>query len=191
MAVESAVASFQANPVVDRETLIGHLAVAHKRVQEQQSEAPEFASMRTTAVAVLLDGAKAIWAHVGDSRLYHFREGTILTQTRDHSVPQRLAEAGEIDTAAIRFHEDRNRLLRALGSTGELKVTCSQKTPVLAGDAFLLCTDGFWEWILESEMEAGFDTDPAIWLQALEATLKAKATGDFDNYSALAISFTD
>ncbi len=187
-AVETALKAFQSHPSIDSEALSSYLVAAHARVQELQSEAPEFGSMRTTAVALLTNGNQATWAHAGDSRLYHFREGQILNQTRDHSVPQRLAEAGEIEACAIRFHEDRNRLLRALGSAGELKVTSSSETPVEIGDTFLLCTDGFWEWVDEAEMSAAFDADPAVWLHAMEAILLAKATGDFDNYSALAVA---
>jgi serine/threonine protein phosphatase PrpC len=186
-AVETALGTFESNPVIAPEILVSCLSAAHSRVQSLQQEAPEFGSMRTTAVALVTDGGKAIWAHVGDSRLYHFRSGQLVSQTRDHSVPQRLAEAGEIERVAIRFHEDRNRLLRALGSSGELKATVSEEIAVETGDAFLLCTDGFWEWVTEEEMCGASDADPKTWLDALEANLRTKATGEFDNYSAVTV----
>ena len=186
-AVETALAAFVANPAIETGALTGYLAAAHGRVRELQAQAPENGSMRTTMVALVTDGQQALWAHAGDSRLYHFRNGRILTRTRDHSVPQRLAEAGEIEPEQIRFHEDRNRLLRALGSPGDLKFTCSGMVGVRRGDAFLLATDGFWEWILENEMESLFAAEAALWLHAMEKLLLERATGDFDNYSALAV----
>jgi serine/threonine protein phosphatase PrpC len=186
-AVDAALASFSANPALAENALKDHLAAAQARVREVQQATPEIGSMRTTAVAILSDGSTAFWGHAGDSRLYHFRNGRILSQTSDHSVPQSLAAAGEIEPAAIRFHEDRNRVLRALGTPGELKPTYSGPVAIGAGDAFLLCTDGFWEWVLEEEMQASLTGDPAAWLNAMEQRLVAKATGEYDNYSALAI----
>src|SRR6185295_2254318 len=85
-AVETALACFEANPVVEADPLAFCLKAAHQRVIELQAEAPEFASMRTTAIVLVTDGEQAIWAHAGDSRLYHLRDGRILAQTKDHSV---------------------------------------------------------------------------------------------------------
>lgn len=187
-AVDAAIAGFAADLLrIDRDALSSWLEAAHAGVRDMQNASAEFANMRTTAVALLTDGESAVWAHAGDSRLYHLRAGRIVAQTRDHSVPQLLADAGEIDASGIRFHEDRNRLLRALGSAVELKITGSTKIDVVRGDAFLLCTDGFWEWVLEEEMEAALLADPAAWLDSMERILLAKASGDFDNYSAVAV----
>jgi serine/threonine protein phosphatase PrpC len=186
-AVEAALSSFEASPSLAADSLAAHLNASHSAVRALQNRDPEFVSMRTTAVALLADGRAALWGHIGDSRLYRFRDARIVTQTADHSVPQRLAQAGEIEATAIRFHEDRNRILRAVGSAGEIKPAYSEVSTIEPGDAFLLCTDGWWEWLLEEEMEAAYSSDPAGWLNRLESRLRDKASGEFDNYSAFAL----
>lgn len=158
---------------------------------DQRARAPSRAvTMRTTLVLLASDGTMALWGHVGDSRLYGFRAGALYTQTYDHSVPQALANAGEIAPHAIRGHEDRNRLLRCLGSDGPIRPTVLDTTlPLAEGDAFLLCSDGFWEPVMEAEMVAALaaTTDPQDWLAALERLLLERIGPDHDNYSALAI----
>ena len=127
--------------------------------------------------------------HVGDSRLYHFRDGKLQKQTTDHSVSQMAVFMGEITTHEIRFHEDRNKVLRALGSDS-CKAELSQQLRVEEGrDAFLLCTDGFWEYVYEDEMEKTLrEADsPKDWIRAMEKILKTRVTAGNDNYTAAAL----
>ena len=93
------------------------------------------------------------WGHVGDSRLYYFKNGRIVKRTLDHSVPQMLVAAGEIDEKEIRHHPDRNRLVRVMGMEwDEPKYQVSEPMPEEPGQAFLLCSDGFWENIEEEQI---------------------------------------
>ena len=78
-------------------------------------ENPEHADMRTTAVALHIKDNKAAWAYVGDSRLYHFRNGKLIHVTKDHSVTYRKYLGGEISYMDIYHDDDRTRLMRALG----------------------------------------------------------------------------
>ncbi|MCW5982333.1 MAG: serine/threonine-protein phosphatase [Bryobacteraceae bacterium] len=190
VAADAALTSFQAAPGVSREVLSAGLEAANQAVCAAQETEPRLAGMRTTAVALAADGVKALWAHVGDSRLYHFREGRVVFQTRDHSVPQSLADAGEISPRQIRFHEDRGRLLRSLGTAdGVRPVIADEPVQVLPGDAFLLASDGLWEYVTEREMEAELAkaAHPREWLRGMEARLLRRAAADHDNYSAIAI----
>ncbi len=192
-AVEAALASFRANPSVTAEALAAHVDRAHQAVVEKQIVDPELTGMRTTLVLLVASGEAARWIHVGDSRLYWFRDGKIHEQTRDHSVPQRLAEAGEIRADQIRFHEDRSRLLRSLGAKQDPGAAAgAMPGPPEPGDAFLLASDGFWEWVLETEMEASLAASKHSkqWLERMEAQLRQRATGEFDNYSAIAVRCT-
>lgn len=146
--------------------------------------------MRTTVVILTCIQNHSSWAHVGDSRLYHLRNGKIITQTKDHSVCQALVNAGEITMDDIRFHEDRNRLYRVLGSDGTVKPTIlNEEVELLAGDSFLLCTDGLWEYITEANIEETWNvsTSPKEWLIKMELLLKERATENNDNYSAVAV----
>jgi serine/threonine protein phosphatase PrpC len=188
--VDAALAAFEAGPAVTLEALSAQVALANQAVLDRQLSEPELASMRTTFVMLVASPDAALWAHAGDSRLYHFRQGKIVEQTRDHSVPQRLADAGEIRPGQIRFHEDRNRLLRCLGAKPETGASFTPaRVPVETSDAFLLTSDGFWEWIFEPEMEQDLAAASGTldWLNRMEARLKARATPQHDNYSAIAV----
>lgn len=166
------------------------ILAANRAIQARQQTEPRLDRMRTTLVVLLSDGVEALWAHVGDSRLYHFRDGRIAFQSADHSVPQAMVRAGEIRPAEIRHHEDRNRLLRTLGNADDPRPSLlEQPRAIQAGDAFLLCTDGFWEYVTETEMEIMLakSADPAAWLHAMTVRLLAQAEPDNDNFSAIAV----
>ncbi|MBU8878506.1 protein phosphatase 2C domain-containing protein [Bacillus sp. FJAT-29790] len=159
-------------------------------IHQQQKSGINKRSMRTTIVILTFENDKACWAHVGDSRVYHIREGRVIAQTKDHSVCQALVNAGEITPELIRFHEDRNRLYRVLGSDGAVKATIlNDEVSIQQGDAFLLCSDGFWEYVTEIEMENTriSASTPFEWLQKMEAILNERILEGNDNYSALAV----
>ena len=187
-AVEGALTAFENAPGTDAATLGRCIERAQSVVRALQDGAPELDTMRTTLVVLTASGSEARWAHVGDSRLYVFRGGQVSARTSDHSVPQALVEAGELSPDDVRGHPDRNRLLRAIGSADLPRSTVSEARDVLPGDAFLLCSDGFWELVEEDEMQddlAAADS-PEAWVAAMESRLCARASGHHDNYSALA-----
>ena len=144
--------------------------------------------MKTTMVFLAMEDGSARWMHVGDSRLYHFRSGRIQCQTQDHSVSQLAVMMGDIEPREIRFHEDRNRILRALGSVNS-QCSISTVLKLEPEDAFLLCTDGFWEYVFEEEMEQTLTQagSPEAWLEAMLALLRSRIPADTDNYTAAAV----
>ena len=148
--------------------------------------------LRTTLCCLMLGGGDALAAYVGDSRLYQFRAGRVAGRTRDHSVPQHLVNIGEIAESEIRTHEDRNRLLRVMGSEWEepqFQLWNGLKAPE-PGDAFLLCSDGFWEWVLETDMERllASAADPREWALQMKAEAQKNAVGrEMDNFSAITV----
>lgn len=167
-------------------------AEANRNVVKMQTKEVE---MKSTAVLLICDAAKKTfrWSHVGDSRLYHFRNGKLMHYTLDHSVPQMKVSMGEITYDQIRSDPDRNRLLRAVGGSPEKIVPVisdiyKRRSP-FSKNAFLLCSDGFWEYVLESEMTAALkaSSEPQQWLEKLESILKERAKDNNDNYSAVTI----
>lgn len=190
IAVEAILNSFRQNPALSPQALEGHIVAAHKAIREKQRQEPHLSNCRTTAVLLVSDYESALWAHAGDSRLYHIRGGRIKFQTKDHSVPQVMVDAGEIAFDSIRHHEDRNRLLRALGAEGEPRPTVQKESQRLyPEDAFLLCVDGFWEHVFETEMEVDYSkaAAPAEWLARMEARIARRAKEDQDNYTAIGV----
>lgn len=146
--------------------------------------------MKSTVALFLTDGGSSVFAHLGDSRIYHFRGGEILYQSLDHSASQLAAALGDITPSEIRFHEDRNILLRCLGNEGEVKPAVRLAEGALSpGDALLLCTDGFWEYVTEDEMLQTRlkSEDPGDWIGAMTALIDARARSGHDNYTAVAV----
>jgi len=185
--------AFAEQPEVAESTISRCLLRAEEAILAAQKTDPALVLMRTTAVVLVADRERAVWGHLGDSRLYHFRDGRIASQTRDHSVPGVLAVTGQIESAEIRHHVDRGRLLRSLGEGVELKAVIAPVVPLSPTDGFLLCTDGFWEYVLEEEMEADFvgHRTADAWLSAMRERLVARVAGagDNDNFTAVAVCF--
>lgn len=162
------------------------LLTAHQRVLAMQTP---LCSMKTTAVLLLLEKGRVVWAHAGDSRLYWFLDGKIRFQTLDHSVAQMGVILGDITPDEIRFHQDRNRVLRALGQDGDMKLDVKEEALPPGRSVFLLCTDGFWEYVLEEEMERELAaaTSPGDWLERMRNILQARVKEDNDNNTAAAV----
>lgn len=168
------------------------LTEAQDAIEKCQSSYSDDKPMSSTAVCLMIDGNKAVWVHIGDSRLYMFRNNELLLRTRDHSIPQMLVKLGTITEDEIRSHPDRSRLLCTLGMpwTGYEPFTLSEPVVINEGDAFLLCTDGFWEYITEKEMCACLKStkNTQEWLQAMtDVVLQNGKDQKMDNYTAVCI----
>jgi len=122
---------------------------AHSQIKLRGHE--EDLDPHTTVVALIVRDAQAFWVHVGDSRLYHFRGQALLSRTKDHSMVQMLVDAGEVAEEEIATHPDQNKLLRSIGGEDPPKTTHGSVS-LTAEDAFLLCSDGFWETITVEEI---------------------------------------
>jgi PPM family protein phosphatase len=190
--VESILRAFAATPEVAPAALRRLILEANDAVVAEQRSRPEFQDMRTTGAALLIDCRRglALWGHLGDSRIYMFREAKVLRQTRDHSVVQSMLDAGYGDASALRGHPGRSVLFSALGSTEAIDPDVTE-TPLVVerGDAFLLCSDGFWDYVDEAAMEKTLRTASSskAWLAAMESELLNRVSGDHDNYTAVAV----
>ena len=170
----------------EEEALTEALRAANARVLEGQGE-PGREDMRTTAVALWLEGERALWAHVGDSRLLHFSGGALAHATRDHSVTYRKFLGGEISYMDIYHDDDRSSLLRVLG-----RETCQPEAGDCAaapGDAFLLCTDGLWEFVYREEMLADWlkAETPEQWARLMLLRRVRRAGPGSDNFSLITV----
>lgn len=169
----------------DQEQLKEAILQANYAVLERQKTDGR---MMTTIAALWMDDKKAFAAHVGDTRLYQFRQGKIIFQTEDHSMSQLAVRMGEITQEEIRGHAARNQIIRAVGGDQELSVQ-TQALDVRQGDAFLLCTDGFWELVWEKEMLACLAAAECAegWLHAMLKLLAQRLDEASDNYTAIAV----
>lgn len=184
VAAQILVNGFLRAPSVEKPSLQALFDEAEQAVVEKQTCA---CKMKSTAAALFAAGGKMAFAHMGDSRVYRFQNGKIVSQTIDHSVSQMAVYAGEIEQDQIRFHIDRNRVLRALGG-GDARPEISIVAPPVCGDAFLICTDGFWEYVTEKNMEAQLAraASPEQWIAGMRRCLLEHAKQGNDNFSAIA-----
>lgn len=159
---------------------------AHEKVLSLQTPACQ---MKTTVVILAIRGRSFGWAYAGDSRLYHFHNGSLVWQTRDHSASQIAVLLGQITPEQVRFHEDRSCIYRALGQDGGGDVDAGTGSLAPGRHAFLLCSDGFWEYVYENEMERELAAaaSPRQWLDSMRSLLSARAPADNDNNSAAAV----
>lgn len=162
------------------------LQECNTRVQELQTEK---CKMKTTLAGMMVDNDCYVCAHVGDSRVYHFYNNELVFQTRDHSASQLAVMMGEIQPEEIRFHEARSHVLKAIGQEGTLKPEIREETLKRGNHAFLMCTDGFWEYITEAEMSQCLSdsADPQIWLEKMREIAKKRMEPGNDNNTAIVV----
>lgn len=196
LVVQTVLQGFNSRTEVSPGQALALLQAAQEAVVWEKTSGSTRDDMHATAVVLLidLDKAEAVIAHVGDSRLYHFRQGRILSQTRDHSLVQQMIDAGFGNAEMIRSHPKRSLLTSAMGASGTVEMSVSpQPLAVLPGDVFLLCSDGWWEVLDEAEMQAALERNPVgtRWLADMAATIRSRAPAGHDNYSALCVSCLD
>lgn len=143
---------------------------------------------KTTVAAAFAENGHFFYANAGDSRVYYFRDGRIIAQTKDHSVCQASVDMGMLRPEDIRGNEDRSRLLKVLGSEESLNIKKAYPPiRIQNGDAFLLCSDGFWEYVYETEMEADLlkSDNSETWLKYMLKRHILRAENKGDNYTAV------
>lgn len=184
-AVKAIGEGFIQQPCLEAEYLTELFQRANQEILSMQSPTNQ---MRSTAAALFYHRGRLAAGYIGDTRIYRFRGGKILYQSKDHSVPQMEVDAGEITPEEIRFHPDRNRLFRALGEES-CRPTITLLGRARPKDAFLICTDGFWEHVEEGVMlgELKSSKTPQEWLEGMKTKICGKASPSMDNYSAAAL----
>ena len=165
---------------------------AHADLRQQPGGGNAQSSMHTTVVVLWVDPLvrKALWSHVGDSRLYRFRHGRAELLTLDDSVVQQMVQAGLISAEQSRQHPQKNHLVAALGIDGEVDPhTVARAVHLLEGDAYLLCSDGWWDHFEPEQMDEALAlaATPEQWLQAMRTQVLAQALPQQDNFSAIAV----
>lgn len=146
----------------------------------------------STAVMLLLQPGRVTWGHCGDSRLYHFRGKTLLGRSVDHSYVEHLVATGKITAQQALNHPNRNVLLASLGGQDDPKITVDSTDSLLAGDAFVLCSDGLWAYFDDEELGTLVAENSAR--QACELLIekaRQRAQGSGDNLSLAIIKLVE
>ena len=157
---------------------------ANATVFERSSADRAVAGMGTTITAVVMEPASAHLAHVGDSRAYLFRAGTLRQITEDHTLMQRMIDAGEITPAEAEVHPHRSVLLRALGTDADVTVDV-QDVGLLEGDRLVLCSDGLTTMITPEQIAAIVGATPGAQEAADRLVRAANNAGGIDNITVV------
>ena len=174
------------------EDFIGHTFLdAQQFLLEEQKRLHAEQKMKTTGVVLVTDSKSAYIGHVGDSRVYVFKHNKVKCRTLDHSIPQMLVLTGEIKESEIRNHPERNLVLKVLGIEWEdPQYELMNPVPLNKCQAFLLCSDGFWELIDEKQMGETLKCSHSVdeWLETMVKIVKENGAGrNMDNFSAIAV----
>ncbi|MCH2171217.1 Stp1/IreP family PP2C-type Ser/Thr phosphatase [Myxococcota bacterium] len=142
--------------------------------------------MGTTLVALLVQGAGAAVAHVGDSRAYRVREGEIEPLTHDHSVVADLVSRGEITEVESRSHPHRHVLTRAVGVDREVEVDV-REISLAPGDDYVLCSDGLTGLVTDAEIAEEVSGSEDLELVSERLVALANDRGGSDNITVVLV----
>jgi serine/threonine protein phosphatase PrpC len=171
------------------------LGAAHASVVGLSPRLPLEMRPRATCAVCIVQQNSAYWAHVGDSRVYHLRAGALRERTRDHSHVELLMREGVISAGQMQNHPMRNFVESCLGGEQILpEMALNPRRALLPDDLLLVCTDGFWANLDETEIAGAFTTlglPLRDTLAALSAQAVLNAGGGSDNTSVAALRFLE
>lgn len=170
-----------------RQRIVDGVKLANWMIYSTAIERTECSGMGTTLVLALFHHGRATIAHVGDSRLYRWRDGVLQQITSDHSVLQEQIDAGVISPEDAQFSLNKNVITRALGVNSEVLVDIYEVCSI-ADDMYLLCSDGLSDMLLPAEI-AG-DLQSYGWNRELACQSlveHANAVGGRDNISVILV----
>src|SRR5579859_2718432 len=157
---------------------------ANRRIHERARSEREHAGMGTTLTAAYLEDAGVAIAHVGDSRAYLLRDGTLKRLTRDHSLVDELVQRGKLTEQQAAEHPQRSIITRALGPEPEVEVD-TWTYPVRPGDVLMLCSDGLTSMISEDDVAEILGGAPSLAQAGEELVGAANQAGGRDNITVV------
>jgi protein phosphatase len=161
---------------------------ANNRVYALSRSDARYAGMGTTLTMAVFDGDRFLVAHIGDSRCYLLREGSVRQITRDHSLVQELLDNGSITRDEMEIHPKKNVITRALGTEDRLRVDCFEET-LADGDIVLLCTDGLINYVNLQDYAQNLPMDISMTKLAEILGSEALAAGGSDDITIAAARY--
>jgi protein phosphatase len=172
--------------VPDSALLTDAIKAANRAIHESSIHRPEQAGMGTTIVAVTFRNNHLTVAHVGDSRLYRYRNGQLSQVTEDHSMVQELLRRGLITPEEARTSANKNLVTRALGVDPIVEVEVREQ-PVEDGDLYLLCSDGLNDVLTDEEIAAALAASDDLDTVTRNLVSEVNARGGPDNVSIVLV----
>jgi PPM family protein phosphatase len=163
---------------------------ANRKIWDMAQADSRHAGMGTTLTAAMLDGQHVAVGHVGDSRLYLFRNGQLERMTRDHSLVEEFVRQGRLTREEAEKHPQRSVITRALGPEGDVDVD-TFRIPAREGDVFLLCSDGLSGMVSDSDMESIMSAGDGLDATVRNLVEAANENGGRDNITAVLFKLED
>jgi PPM family protein phosphatase len=160
--------------------------LANAKIFSSAQEHPEQKGMGATLTAARIDGPKLSIVHVGDSRAYLLRSGTLQQLTSDHSLVAEQVRHGILTAAEAEESQMQSVLLRALGSQPEVEVDAEEHV-VIARDILLLCSDGLTRMVIEPEIAGTLQSEPDATQAAQKLVDLANDRGGSDNITIIVV----
>ena len=158
--------------------------LANKAIHESAEKNPEQHGMGATVTAIWVDDAKLSLAHVGDSRAYLLRSGSLQQLTNDHSLVAEQVRRGILTPAEAERSEMQSVLLRALGAHPEIEVDAEEQA-LFGRDVLLLCSDGLTRMVTEPEIAGTLQSEPDPAKAAEKLVNLANEQGGADNITVV------
>ena len=173
--------------------LIEHIQQVHDMIENVTQTEEYIESPRTTIVAAIIQRNYLYCAHVGDSRLYHFRNGHLLFRTEDHSVVQSLYKKGMISKEEMATHPYKNKIYNCVGGETPPQIDLADRHELVEGDTILLCTDGVWGVIDDQQIKEIIQRNSDITAVTNDLMDSADFASDErgDNMSAIGLQWGD
>ncbi|MFV1997854.1 MAG: PP2C family serine/threonine-protein phosphatase [Acidiferrobacterales bacterium] len=194
--VQAVIHAYQSikQPMVSQPSAFLALAIlhAHRAINAMGKAQTPPLQPRTTCVVCLVQDGYAYWAHVGDSRLYLYRNNEVVRRTKDHTIIEKLRQEGVLSEQDMVEHPEKNRLLKCVGGPREPSVALGEETVLMPGDKLLLCTDGLWEAMSAEDMQQYInrdDLEDAVIDMLITAENKMGSSSD--NISAACLRWED
>jgi protein phosphatase len=164
---------------------------ANRRVYERSNEDPSASGMGTTITVALVEDAGVTIGHVGDSRAYRYREGSIEQITEDHSLVNELMKSGKLSPEEAETHPQRSVITRALGTDPDVDVD-SFTVETQTGDVFLLCSDGLTTMVDDDDILGVLEKHHDDLDRATKSLVSAaNRGGGEDNITVIAFAIAD
>lgn len=170
----------------DAAALARAVRAANREVIRATTEGIGRTGMGTTMTAAIVEGRRAVLAHVGDSRAYLLHEGRLARVTEDHSMVADLIRTGQLTEAESRVHPNRSVITRALGTDADMEVD-TYEIALDGGDRLLLCSDGLTSMLLDTRIEEILGQPEGAYDVAAELVAAANEAGGYDNISVIVI----
>jgi protein phosphatase len=173
------------------ERVMSLIQEANRRVYERSNEDPNASGMGTTITVALVEESGVTIGHVGDSRAYRWREGSIEQITEDHSLVNELMKSGKLSPEEAETHPQRSVITRALGTDPDVDVD-SFTIEAEVGDVFLLCSDGLTTMVDDDDILGVFERYHDDLDRATKSLVSAaNRGGGEDNITVVAFAITD